>query len=378
MKRLVLLFLATGSLYANAQVKKVILEDFTGSWCQYCPNGSKGIEDLEALYPTNFLPVATHNSNGDPLEIPEGMAVKVGLDVTGVPSGAIDRKKLTGTKIPIGINANADQWKNQIPNRINMPAIVSVSFANPMLKNGTTYEADIKVKFTSAPAGSVPINLQVYILEDSIAATLANGLDQTNSTTHYGGTNPLLSPQYWHNHTLRAALGGSWGWAGVIPNVPVVGQEYTKHISFTVPATGVPPTGTWVKSRVHLYAFVSYDGLATDDRKEILNAEEIKLSSFPTVGIYDVNPVSVVSAYPNPARASNVVRIEYNISKSSDVNLKVYNAIGQLVANPYNSHEVAGVHTIQWRPSESNLTPGMYILCVSTPEGSTTSKLNIQ
>jgi hypothetical protein len=391
MKKILLASLLMGSVSAYAQtVKKVILEDFTGIWCQHCPNGTKGIEDLEVTYPTNFLPVASHNLGGRPasydlLAIADGATVADGLGISSYPCGAIDRKKIApNTAIGIPINTTASQWKSAMTTRVAVSAIVSVGISNKVKMPDGSYEADITVKFSSAPAANTPINVQVYLLEDKIPATNSNGLAQASSGVQYGGADPLLSTHgYYHNHTLRAALGGAWGWNNVVTVNPKVDSVYKKHIKFTIPdASTTPatvPAGGWVKNNVKLYAFVAYDGSAASDKKEILNAEEVSLKTFFPTGVNEIEAnTSILSVYPNPASVNDVIKMEYNIMESSEVTMKVYNISGQLVAQPFKSQEVAGSHTLQWRASEHNLPAGTYIMQLSTPNGMQSQKITLQ
>src|SRR5690606_21427315 len=130
--KLLLTGLVAGAcMQAQAQiVKKVLLEDFTGRWCGYCPNGTKGIEDMEGQYPANFLPAAVHNDNSptlagnnDILEIAEGefLASAAGLGSKGFPSGAVDRKLFSTTDtntVRLGIDGNATQWKTAVSQQL--------------------------------------------------------------------------------------------------------------------------------------------------------------------------------------------------------------------------------------------------------------------
>lgn len=383
MKKLLLASFALATLGANAQTKKVILEDYTGDWCQYCPNGTQGIKDLEVTYPTNFLPVATHVSNNDPLEIADGVTIKQAMNPSGgVPSGAIDRTQHSGSQVSMGINGTATQWKNVMATQVTKPAIASISFTGTKLQADGTYEADIRVKFTAAPTAGVPLNLSVYILENGIPAEVSNNLAQTNSTTHWGGANPLTTSQhgYKHDHTLRMSLGGAWGYSGVFPATPVIGTEYVKHITFKFPATANP--APWVASNVELYAFVTYNGptnLGTD--KAIINAEKMRLKDgFFKVGIEEAPKTSsIINTYPNPAKVTDIVSTVYTLTENSPVSMRVLNMVGQVVAIPMNnSNEVVGTHTHQWRPSENNLPAGNYILQLSVAGTTHTQKIVVE
>ena len=377
MKKLLLASLMLGSVASYAQTRKVMLEDFTGDWCQFCPNGTKGIEDILATNPTNFLPVAVHCSNGDALEIIDGVTLKNTLNVTGVPSGAIDRKIHSGqTKIPVGINGTASQWKSIVPTRLAETAIASVSITNKQKLANGSYSCDVNVKFTAMPTkAGVPINVNLLILENGIAAT--GSLAQTNSTAHYGGGNPLTTADgYWHNNVLRQMVGGTWGFANVVPSPVVVGTVYKKTVTFTIPATGIP--AAWDKSKIDIYAYVAYDGTVANDEKEILNAEKATLTGFYPTGVNAItNDVQIMNAFPNPARSTDIINVEYNISKGEKVTMRVYNVTGQVVAMPYDSEEVEGGHTILWRAADHSLPAGTYFMEVSSASGKHTQKIVI-
>ncbi len=407
MKRLLLPALLLAALSTDAQTKKVLLEDFTGIWCGHCPNGSKGIDDMEAQYPANFLAVAVHNDNSaslagpkDVLEIAEGeyLATSAGLGSKGFPSGAVDRKlwwpsnlipnnppsqPLDTSTVRLGINGAAQQWKMAVDTQTQKTAIVSISFANFHINANGDYVTDVKVKFTSAPQAGIPLVLQVYVIEDSIKAEVfgSDNLKQVSYNSHYGSSGTTSAPVYitttankfYHNNTLRAAIGGNWGFP--IPT-PTVGQEWTKNVQITFPASAIP--APWVKKNVHFYAFVAQNG-TYKSHKQVLNAESISAMAFNKVGISDVTALSILNAHPNPAKSSDVINIEYNIANSEVVTMKVYNLVGQQVAQPYSSNEVKGAHTILWRPSESNVTtPGIYLVEISSPSGKQVQRINIR
>lgn len=346
-------------------VKKVILEDFTGTWCGWCPEGTVIVEQLLAANPTNFIPVASHN--GDALEIADGAAIDVGLNVTSYPNGAVDRFQFTGqTKIPMSRSA----WSGSFNTRKALPAIVSVGFESPTV-NGTTFTAKVNVKFTSAPVAGVPLKMNVYLTEDSIPATGANLQDNYSSAVQ-GGASPLTN--WFHNATLRKALGGAWGFTTTIPATPVVGTKYTESISFTLPAG-------WVKKNINVIAFVAYDGAATANKKEILNAEQYPLKYWYPTALKDIENSLQANVSPNPIRNNGFVKISYVLKEDAKVNMEIINAFGQVVFKPYNSFEVSGAHTIQWNPQESSsaVAPGIYFIRLSTDQGETqVSKLIIE
>lgn len=80
---------ATGSSVANifvdVPVHRAVLEEYTGTWCGYCPRGFVGLELMNEYYPTYFIGISYHN--GDPMEITEDFP----SSVAGFPDAWLDR-----------------------------------------------------------------------------------------------------------------------------------------------------------------------------------------------------------------------------------------------------------------------------------------------
>ena len=64
---------------------KPLMEEYTGTWCQYCPRGMAGMEAMNELYPDDFVGVAFHN--GDAMTITSLYP----NDVNSFPNGYLDR-----------------------------------------------------------------------------------------------------------------------------------------------------------------------------------------------------------------------------------------------------------------------------------------------
>jgi hypothetical protein len=89
---------------------------------------------------------------------------------------------------------------------------------------------------------------------------------------------------------------------------------------------------------------------------------------FP-VGIDDPNSPLVYSYwleqnYPNPFNPST--QIQYGLKSRSEVQLVIYNALGQKVATLVNNMQPAGVYTVQF--DALNLASGIYFYHLQTAE----------
>jgi thiol-disulfide isomerase/thioredoxin len=72
---------------AESYPRKVVMEEFTGTWCGWCPRGMAGIECLQRDYPDDFIAIAVHG--GDTFE-PETYTPILN-SASGFPSALINR-----------------------------------------------------------------------------------------------------------------------------------------------------------------------------------------------------------------------------------------------------------------------------------------------
>lgn len=63
--------LSHGTLMTIAERSKqrVVMEEYTGTWCGWCPRGPVGIEKLRADYGDEFIAISVHTKQNDPMEI---------------------------------------------------------------------------------------------------------------------------------------------------------------------------------------------------------------------------------------------------------------------------------------------------------------------
>ncbi len=79
------------NLYHTLPIHRAVLEEYTGTWCGYCPRGFVGLEEMNRLHPDDFIGISYHNR--DPMEV---MASgQFPSSVPGFPAAFIDRKAPT-------------------------------------------------------------------------------------------------------------------------------------------------------------------------------------------------------------------------------------------------------------------------------------------
>jgi len=192
--------------------KNVVIEDYTGTWCGWCPRVSFAIEQVEAA--TNYaIPIAAHK--GDGMENSYGNSLMGSFSVTGYPTAYIDRDV---------------KWASPEPNNVNQVTRLiatnsKIGIAMESVLNGGNMELNVKVKFGKSFTKNV--KLTILVLEDGIVE------DQGNYTTYYGGGSVLTS--FVHDHVLRYALTDVLG--DDIPALETVkNNEYSKSFNVAIPA----------------------------------------------------------------------------------------------------------------------------------------------
>lgn len=199
--------------------KRVLIEDYTGTWCGYCTRVAYAIDQVNTLT-NDAVTVAIHrsssnptSSNYDPYNYDTSELENL-FPISGYPKGLINR---------------FTQWTTPQENNLNQ-VITLTQGENPKLGlamttsvTGNNISIDVNVKFSNNFSN---LRLVVYVLENGLVYS------QKNYTSYFGAINPL--PNYVHNHTLRSCITNLLG--DVINNAETTsGNIFTKSFNFLVP-----------------------------------------------------------------------------------------------------------------------------------------------
>ena len=168
--------------------KNVLIEDYTGTWCQYCPRVIYGIQKVEAEN-LKAYPVAIHRGNApgspssvDPFNFP-ATTLENTVGVSGYPTAMLNRKQVW----------NNETSTNEVKKQIKVNADLGLALNSTV--SGGNINLDVNIKFD---ADLTSLKLVVYVLEDGLI------YNQINSTSYFGGVSPIVNME--HNHVLRACL----------------------------------------------------------------------------------------------------------------------------------------------------------------------------
>jgi hypothetical protein len=353
----VLAFAMITPTFGQFSLKKVLFEEFTGAWCQYCADGSYRAGVMDDAN-TDALMVGVHN--GDAMEI------SAGTDLAAFYSPAYPQALFNRS----GALVSRGTWSSQMSSDLQGAALVTVSFDSVTYDDQTRQlSAVVRAMFTGPSTGDMRLNL--IITEDSVSGT-GSGYDQVNydnSTPghpYQGAGNPIHGFQ--HRHVAREYLDGAWGVGGLIPTTANFGTAASKTYTYTVPANVKP----W---DITLVAYVGrYDGAGLNERR-VLNGEEFDLSTM-VVGRDEViaaEPMMEILGNPLTDRS----KIVFTTQEAGDFNLEVFNVIGQRVATLGNAFADKGIHTLYWDGTTDAKTPvenGIYLVRLSTEDGNAVTK----
>ena len=176
-------------------VNKVLMEDFTGTWCGYSPPVKLAIENARELYPENVSVVATHQN--DQFALPQEQELTSALGPFGLPESRINR---TSEWIePYDLNF-IDDFINTINN-------LAISVDSNIENNNL----NVSIRFVSSNA-LVNHKLVVYITQNGLIADQANYLNYDDTSYFYEMGNPIEN--YIHNdvlvHSFTNILGDSF------------------------------------------------------------------------------------------------------------------------------------------------------------------------
>ena len=105
------------------------------------------------------------------------------------------------------------------------------------------------------------------------------------------------------------------------------------------------------------YGKIKYRLKQIDFDGSVTYSSEVTVETIPVKFALEQN-------YPNPFNPSTVIK--YSLAAKSVVNLRVYNVLGEVVAQLVNQAKPAGSYKIEW--NASNLTSGVYIYTIDAKE----------
>jgi len=339
-KKLLLSIFALSTLAVNAQTfvsttpenKNIILEEFTGISCGYCPDGHKIGQQLHDANPNDVFLINIHTGGyatpqgpGTDFNTSFGAAIAGQTNLGGYPAGTVNRHEFAGLQQNgTGTAMSRGEWSSASTQLLSQPSPVNVGIQATVDMATNTLVVDVEVYYTGAQfVTSNMLNI----------AVVQNNIEGPQSGMSLNPSAILPNGNYNHSHMLRHMLTGQWG---EIISTLTPGTLYSNQFTWVMPAdiAGVDLDPT----NIAVVAFVS------EGNQEIISGTEV-YPSLVFANTYD--------AYLASAAASN--NICSDIAKGIEVVIKNYGNLPLTTLDII--YDINGGTPITF-PWAGNLTPG--------------------
>lgn len=197
--------------------KNVLIEDFTGAWCGFCPRVAYGIDQVKAQTDKAVV-VAIHRgtasgNNYDPYNYPAS-ALEDFVGLEGYPWAQLNRRTTWIYPEPSNVN--------QVINLTNGVSSKGLGLNSTLSGNSL----NISVKMSVLDNSATNLKLVVYILENGLI------LNQVNYTNYYGGASVIQN--FEHNNVLRQVPTDIFGDALNAGEIESGSGNYIKNFNVTL------------------------------------------------------------------------------------------------------------------------------------------------
>lgn len=176
--------------------KRVLVEDYTGAWCGYCPRIAYKLEKAEELNP-KVIGVGIHN--GDAMRYSREGELRAYYNVTGFPTAKVNRTS-TWTEYNLPWNGPF----NSLDNLTGEGAEVGISFESTVA--GSEVSLDLNVEFATTTTGK---KLVVYLVEDGLVYPQENYFNSDSSSPWFGRGGTISN--FIHDNVLRKTFTDVFG-----------------------------------------------------------------------------------------------------------------------------------------------------------------------
>lgn len=190
--------------------RNVVLEEFTGIHCQYCPDGHKLAQQYKDANPGDVILLNIHVGGyavpgaGEPdFRTSFGTAIDGQAGVAGYPAGTINRHLFSGMQQGSGTAMSRGDWDNAGDIVLAEQSYVNISGEATLDVTTKLLTVTVEYYYTgNSPQSTNKLN--VALLMDNVEGP------QTGGSTYYPA-NILPNGNYNHQHMLRHLLTGQWG-----------------------------------------------------------------------------------------------------------------------------------------------------------------------
>lgn len=306
-----------GCIFTQAYqpTKRVVVEELTGTWCGYCVRGIYYMEQMNELYPDNFIGIAVHG--GDPMQLDSYMNY-LSSYTTGYPFCMCMRS--TNTK---GDPSYMPTFYNSHINKAGW-ADISI-YAEWADENKTKLHTQTSSTFATT-GNNIGMQLALVIIENDVNNPNNSDYDQSNyysggAIGSMGGFESLPSvipaAQMYYQEVARAIYDDiQAGIMGSIPNDVERDVTYKYYRELSIPSNVLVPDNCQVIAL-----------LIDSESGEIVNAAKCDINAYNSAVTATKGEAFASRAY----RINDGIRVEADLPAATTTTVEIYAMDGTLV-----------------------------------------------
>ena len=327
-------------LFAQA-TKRVLIEDFTSSTCGPCATFNPGFHSWIEAHRANISIVSFHMNWPAPYNDPmflsnssENTARRTYYGVNSIPQFWME-----GVRSWVGTMSNIDTWYSVY---LAQTTPVGISISDTRVAPDSIVTNVTITNLTNLPAGVY--TLKAFVVEHGI---------------HINSDPGLTNGEHDFPDVFRKALTN-------ISGTPISSNAGTYNFQYRYKRDA-----TWQDAEIYTIALVQNEG-----DKTTMNTISSNFPSPTGITPYS-NEVpsnySLSQNYPNPFNPTS--NIKFNLPKTEQVSLKIYDILGNEVQNLVDGVQQAGVYNIT--VDASNLASGIYFYTLRAGSFVETKKMSL-
>jgi thiol-disulfide isomerase/thioredoxin len=255
----------------SAFTKKLLIEDFSGTWCGFCPRMGYELDQYTATQPkAAWITVHGYVGSGDPFVYQYESNLETVYNITGFPTGIVDGY-LTWDENNSTLN---NEYSKYTPLGLSVQSSTS----------GKTITGTVQVKFSINLIR--PLKIVVALVENGLTYNQDNYYSATGGQTPYlyGGADPIVN--FTEKNVLRSTSTNYLG-----DSIPVTaetsGNIYSLPFSFsTSGVTGDGASFTVVPANCKIVAYV-VDGTGTFNGNNTLGVINVQQAAVGNTQPFD-------------------------------------------------------------------------------------------
>jgi thiol-disulfide isomerase/thioredoxin len=221
---------------ANHYPRKMVLEDFVGTWCGWSPRGYVATEKMHEKYPNNFIPIEIHENSCYGAADAVGEPYNYGKYITeysSTPTFLINRLKTIDSTLDEAAKAYEEQKDHADAIIQSNVVFVPEDNTSVTVKTSTTFgftddgNADFRIAYVVVEDNVGPYNQGNFYSDASMPD---NPDDYLNEWYKKGSPVEML-----FNDVARGIYPGLNGLEGSVPTSVVAGQPYEYEYTLELP-----------------------------------------------------------------------------------------------------------------------------------------------